>query len=324
MKRLVVVYALIALLVPLAPARADQPVGNKLPDDLKLYETRYYRVYTDIDPAQAREACIRMTRMAEEYHARTLEFAGDIREKLPFYLFKTADEYYAAGGLAKSAGVFNGTRLMAMADPRVGKQVWHIVQHEGFHQFVHAVIGGEIPIWVNEGMAEYFGEAIFTGDGFVVGVIPPWRLERIKKSMATKGGFKSITAMMRLSHATWNSEMNIANYDQAWSMVHFLAHGDDGRYQEAFEKYMRLVSVGRPSEDAWNATFRRRQRGLRAAMASLLDQAARQSHQRALRQGHRRHAHELSRQSGRAEAIVRFIRRIHPRCDRRHAEKFAG
>ena len=235
------------------PARRNSQ-GKRLPPDLKLYETRYYRVYTDIDPAQAKEACIRMTKMAEEYHARTAEFAGDIREKLPFYLFKTADEYYAAGGLAKTAGVFNGSRLMAMADPRVGKQVWHIVQHEGFHQFVHAVIGGEIPIWVNEGMAEYFGEAIFTGDGFVVGVIPPWRLARIKKTIQS-GGFKSIPAMMRLSHVTWNSEMNIANYDQAWSMVHFLANGDDGRYQQAFEAYMRLVSRGRDSEDAWNSTF---------------------------------------------------------------------
>ena len=29
------------------------------------------------------------------------------------------------------------------------------------------LIGGNIPIWVNEGMAEYFGEGLFTGDGFV-------------------------------------------------------------------------------------------------------------------------------------------------------------
>ncbi|MBV8782403.1 MAG: hypothetical protein JO353_13490, partial [Phycisphaerae bacterium] len=136
------------------------------PRKMPLYETRYYNVFTDLDPERAREACIRMTKMAEEYHARTAGFAGNIAEKLPFYLFKSADEYYAAGGLPKSAGVFNGERLMAMADPRIGKEIWHVVQHEGFHQFVHAVIGGEIPIWVNEGMAEYFGESIFTGDGF--------------------------------------------------------------------------------------------------------------------------------------------------------------
>ena len=76
----------------------------------------------------------------------------------------------------------------------------------------------------------------------------------MKKTIAYDG-FKSIKAMMRLSHETWNSEMSIANYDQAWSMVHFLAYGDGGRYQRAFEAYMRLVSRGRSSEDAWNLTF---------------------------------------------------------------------
>ena len=155
--RVLAAFAMMALLVTCNTAWAQEPSSQKLPADLKLYETRYYRVYTDIAPEQAKEACIRMTKMAEEYHVRTAEFAGDIRVKLPFYLFKSADEYYAAGGLAKTAGVFNGSRLMAMADPRVGKQVWHIVQHEGFHQFVHAVIGGEIPIWVNEGMAVWRG-----------------------------------------------------------------------------------------------------------------------------------------------------------------------
>ncbi|MBV8780365.1 MAG: hypothetical protein JO353_03115 [Phycisphaerae bacterium] len=49
--------------------------------------------------------------------------------------------------------------------------------------------------------------------------------------------------------------MSITNYDQAWSMVHFLAHGDDGKYTQAFESYMRLVGRGRPSEVAWNSIF---------------------------------------------------------------------
>ena len=33
-----------------------------------------------------------------------------------------------------------------------------------------------MPTWLNEGLAEYFGEGIFTGDGFVTGVISPERL----------------------------------------------------------------------------------------------------------------------------------------------------
>ena len=52
---------------------------------------------------------------------------------------------------------------MAFAGEHITAYTWHTVQHEGFHQFAHAVIGGDIPTWLNEGLAEYFGEALFTG-----------------------------------------------------------------------------------------------------------------------------------------------------------------
>ncbi len=111
-----------------------------------------------------------------------------------------------------------------------------------------------MPIWVNEGLAEYFGESVFTGDGFVTGVIPQARLERVQDSI-NNGRFRSIERMMRLSHEQWNREMSADNYDQAWSMVQFLAHGEDGKYQKAFGAFMRAINRGRASEQAWNESF---------------------------------------------------------------------
>ena len=120
-----------AVVFLVAPCTA-QPA--KLPPKLKVYESPYYHVYTDIAPDSAREAVMRMTKMAETYHARTASFSGVIREKLPFYLFDTGDEYHAAGGMAGSAGVFDGRSLMAMAikdrDGHIARPTWHIVQHE--------------------------------------------------------------------------------------------------------------------------------------------------------------------------------------------------
>jgi hypothetical protein len=263
--RQLVLFLLLALfLLPIVAripdASADSPleIGSHSPPDLSEYDTKYYRVYTDVDPDEVKEACIRMTKMAEEYHNRTSDFAGQITQRLPFYLFKSSDEYYAAGGMKNSAGVFNGSRLMAIGDKRYGRQIWHVVQHEGFHQFVHAVIGGSIPIWVNEGMAEYFGEAVFTGDGFVSGVIPAARLARVRKTLAlspSSGGFKSLHKIMEMSHAQWNEELSLQNYDQAWSMVQFLAHGDNGKYQQAFGHYMGMLGAGQDPQPAWSANF---------------------------------------------------------------------
>ena len=135
-----------------------------------------------------------------------------------------------------------------------GAQTWHIVQHEGFHQFAHAVIGGELPVWVNEGLAEYFGESLFTGDSFVTGVIPPDRLARIKEKIRNNT-FKPVPAMMLMTSAEWNAAMQIDYYDQAWSMAHFLAHGDDGKYQAAFSNFMIDIGRGKDWQKAWQANF---------------------------------------------------------------------
>jgi hypothetical protein len=260
-----VTHCLAALLA--LPACAAPPVGQSprqanvaVPGvKLRTYETPYYYIHTDLPEADAREAMIRTTRMFEAYHSRTAElFRGQINQKLPFYLFSRREDYYAAGGMPNTAGVFNGTRLMATAvrsrSGSIGLGTWHTVQHEGFHQFVAYVIQGEIPIWVNEGLAEYFGEAVFTGDGMVTGLIPNGRLQRIRQEIRD-GKFKSIKDMMLLTHQAWNADISMANYDQAWSMVQFLAVGENGKYREAFAKFLQLVSRGRPWADSWLAAF---------------------------------------------------------------------
>jgi hypothetical protein len=105
------------------------------------------------------------------------------------------------------------------------------------------VIGGNLPTWANEGLAEYFGEAIFTGDGFVTGLISRERLGRIRtifKDAAPPplGGF------LTLSPEAWAEPIDRTKYDLAWSLIHFFAHAVDARYADAFAHFMQDVSTG--------------------------------------------------------------------------------
>lgn len=223
--------------------------------ELRTIETRYYFVHTDVSETDARETTLRLTKMAEEYHSRTAGFSGEIRTRFPFYLYQNNQDYLAAGGIPGSAGLFNGKELMAtVAGKEPGPRTWKIVQHEGFHQFAHLVISGKLPTWVDEGLAEYFGEAVFTGDGYVSGGIPQWRLERIRQTFKDEK-FSPIERMMQMPLNEWNSNLSIVNYDQGWSMVQFLAHGDGGKYQKAFATFMNDMSRGKSWQDAWQSAF---------------------------------------------------------------------
>ena len=232
--------------------------GGELPATMRPVETRYYLMKTDGSDDLAREAYIRMDRMFEEYSLRTAAFAQAPGIKFPFYLFTKADEYRAAGGMPGSAGVFmfdgRGGRLMAIADPTGKGGTWHVVQHEGFHQFAFTSICRNLPVWVNEGLAEYFGESKFTGDAFVTGLIPEYRHQRVAKLIESKG-YKPFGEFIAIDDKAWSAKLNISNYDQAWAMVQFLAEGDGGKYQGAFVKYMSALAHGVNGQQAWAGQF---------------------------------------------------------------------
>ncbi len=235
------------------------PRQSRAPTGWRTYQSKYYVIHTDLGIDAVRESALRLTVMAEEYHRRTKGFGGTIRRKLAFRLYSKASDYYAAGGPDGSLGVFTGASLMAVAGEQVGAGAWHIIQHEGFHQFARYAIRANLPVWVNEGLADYFAEGLFTGDGFVVGVVPPHRLRKLKQSIAA-GKLKSLREMMQIGQREWNDEMALANYDQAWSMIHFLVHAEDGKYVKRLSRFINDLRRMR-HEQAWMRSFGRNIKG---------------------------------------------------------------
>jgi hypothetical protein len=223
---------------------------------LRTVESRYYVVHHDLADEAAREVDLRLTHMAEEYHRRTAGFAGDIRDRFPFYIFTTLEGYHAAGGPEGTAGVFdpNLDRLMAFAGREFTDETWRVVQHEGFHQFAQHVIRGELPIWVNEGLAEYFGESRFCGDRMVSGLIPVDRLQRVQ-AMVREKRYLPMDRLLTMTHLEWNQNLAAENYDAAWMRIHFLAHADNGRFQPALVAYINALSRGQNAALAWRQAF---------------------------------------------------------------------
>jgi hypothetical protein len=220
--------------------------------DLRRFDTPYYVVHTDLPPEGAAEAVVRMSRLGDELRRRTrdLGFTGRIESRLPFYLYARHEEYVKASGAPpESAGTFDGDRLLAAATDSRGSATWNVVQHEAFHQFAAATTGTELPAWLNEGLGEYFGEALFTGDGYVTGIVPKWRLDRVRRQLADKT-FPPLAGLASLSQAQWNEKLSIGRYDHAWSVVQFLLHSDDALAHESLADYVKLLASEKSAEQA--------------------------------------------------------------------------
>ena len=248
-------FMALALIATTASAQRKSPDHqNPLPAGFREVSIPRYLLYTDMRGDDLRSVQVRLDRLAAEYDARTRYFSEARSDKqMPFYLFSKQEDYDAAGGMPGSSGVFEGDRMMACLGPKADSSAWATIQHEAFHQYA-AVRLGQLPIWVNEGMAEYFSHGIFTGDGFACGVIPQWRLERIRAHLAANE-FIPLDDMLRYTHEQWNQRLKSVNYDQAWAYIQFLAHGNGGADQQKLMQYIRDVGRGQDPVKAFRASL---------------------------------------------------------------------
>lgn len=265
-KRTILIVSVVALLAGLAGA-----------EEFRRVEGRYHMIYTDAPLRDVREAVVRINAVAEEYARRTgVKRPPRSQEKLPFYLYARYGDFRENldGEHAGSAGLYTGRELRATLDRRQfgNRGVWHVIQHEAWHQFAHRVLGGgrDLPVWINEGLAEYFGQGLWTGDGLVTGVVdaglsfdPEYRLglhlgrlERIQLRLRA-GQFRDVEAMLAMTREDWSAELSVVNYDQVFSWVQYLAHADGGRHRQTLQRYLRDVCGGRPSVAAFKKHFGR-------------------------------------------------------------------
>ena len=270
----VILLLAVGLTTSLLQAGRPQPrfAANNPPttDGLREIVTDNYIVRTDLPEEDLPPMLQRLAAMVREYRSRTAALSSRADDRrLPLHLYSELATYTAAGGTPGSAGFFDGERLLAYVGKLPDARAWHTIQHEAFHQYLSAKLGYEMPIWLNEGLAEYFGESLYTGDGFVSGIVPPWRLKQVRENIEHRR-FIPLRDLLAMTHQQWNDSLNETNYDMAWSLVHFLAHSQRGRYQGELTRYIQdsakggdplqafAKTVGDPEkvEDAWIAYWR--------------------------------------------------------------------
>ncbi len=255
----------------LAACLASSPATAVDPDELSKFDSRFYTIHTNLGVDEVRPYALHMDRVFAEYGRRFSSFKTRDRRQMPLYLLRTRQDYNtllskfginasASGGMFFTRRQVQGLATWVDDENRSHDYMLEVLQHEGFHQFANAYIGGDLPVWVNEGLAEYFGDGLLVGSGMKLGLATDNRVKTVRHMIRenTAIGFDEL---LDISSQQWHDNMlngsprGAMQYDQSWSIVHFLIHGDGGRYRRAFEKYLQLVSQGRLSSKAFRQAF---------------------------------------------------------------------
>lgn len=245
----------------------ETPEATQL--DLAVYESEHYDIHTNLRREEARPFARHMDRVFEEYVRRLERFRSADEQRMPLYLFDSKQSYltYLSShdiDASNTGGVFfvqrTGQGLATWVRGRPKSEVYSVLQHEGFHQFAFTHMGPRLPIWVNEGLAKYFEDGIFTRGTMRLGLANGERIAALKQAI-DRGTLVDFDELLSMTEAQWRDHVVSGSakagmlYHQSWSMVHFLIHGRDGKYRRPFESYLEAVAQGDDSADAFAAVF---------------------------------------------------------------------
>ena len=233
------------------------------------YSSRYYTIYSDLPRGEVAGFGRHMDAVFQQYSRRFRSFGARDGRPMPLYLFRTRDRYaqFLDGygiDASGSGGMFFIRRdiegLATYTEGRTRSSTFEVLQHEGFHQFAHAYIGPDLPLWVNEGLAEYFADGILIRNKMSLGMANDRRVMTVQAAIRQRRAI-DFDLLLEIQPEQWkrnmvdDPELGGLQYDQSWSLVHFLIHGDGGKYRTAFEQYLLLVNQGQASRGAFRLAF---------------------------------------------------------------------
>jgi hypothetical protein len=235
---------------------------------LRNFSSRHYHIHTDLDTALAGDLARRMDAMYDEYGRRLADFLPREQTRFDVYLFKRQADYMAFVGphATNTGGVFLPGRgaLAAYLENQGRDALRQTLQHEAFHQFAYTAITTDMPVWLNEGLAQLFEEGLWTGKGFVLGEAPPRRVRQLEADMAGHR-LTPFRDFMTIDLERWSKtlaaskEAGATEYNQAWAMVHFLVNATDAQghelYRTRFIQMLRLLHKGRDAKAAFEEAF---------------------------------------------------------------------
>ena len=124
-----------------------------------------------------------------------------------------------------------------------------------YHEYVHSHVNENIPgapLWLNEGLAEFYGSLQFSSGEAVLGapLMHYIRYLRQEELLPLTNLFSINTSSEHYNE----SDKTGVFYGQSWALVHYLMLGDRGR-QDQFKRFLNLITRGESSAKAIEDTY---------------------------------------------------------------------
>jgi len=222
------IAAILAVLLALAPQPAQAEVT---PDGLPVESDHWIRlqaphflIFSDATP----ERTVELARQIETFRAALLRLGTGLEARSTLqtvvFIFKDHETYRPYRHRSDIAGMFvkhrDGNSIAVNASAPGGP--WQIVFHEYMHFFLNNNFT-DIPLWLDEGMAEAY--STFTLKGTTARLGAPLDAQR---RWLESHPLMPLETLFRVDHGSseYQEESKVGTfYAQSWALVHYLAFG---------------------------------------------------------------------------------------------------
>lgn len=166
----------------------------------------------------------------------------------------TPDQYQKAG-TEQPAGIFMGgveRNFVVLRLDIQGDQRYYTLYHEYAHLILKLNIPG-LPLWLEEGLASFFGQAQLGEKESSVGRPSGLMLQALRNSRTIP--LETLFAVDRSSPYYRERSKAEIFYAEAWALTHYLMIGDKAAHAQQLNKYLQLLENDVPEETAAAQAF---------------------------------------------------------------------
>lgn len=238
--------------------------GASQADDLahrKWFEVRTanFVVFSDASEKSAREAAMKL----EQFRAVIGKAMNNLRQNTaePTIVFAARDENTMKallpamweGHRARPAGVFMHGWEQSHAVLRLdyGEPSYEVIRHEYFHN-LESLNFVSLPVWLNEGMAEFFANSDISDKEAKLGMPTPW-LRMVRGSAPIP--LKTLLAVDARSPYYRDNDKVYRFYAESWALTHMLMIGPGMENGRKMDEYITNLHREPDAVKAFEQTF---------------------------------------------------------------------
>ena len=240
---------------------ARSPIASA---DDKWIEVRsaHFTVYTPASEREARKIADQFEQIRALFHAAFPSLRTDPGQPVVILAVKNEKgmkdllpEQWEAKGHIHAAGLyqqgFDKHYVLLQLDAE-GNNPYHTLYHEYTHALMHLNFAN-MPLWLDEGVAEYLGNATIGDKESEIGIPDPGNVYVLAQNRLLP-----VETLMALDgNSPYYNESNRASvfYAESWALVHYLFISPDARKQQLLSHFLAAWSASHDQLDAARRTF---------------------------------------------------------------------